>query len=62
MNLQENSDAVKLIKEIKQKLSALERMISKNTTAKYTYSGNTQQHTPPRKRNVYKNTDRNNKK
>ncbi|HQY19798.1 MAG TPA: hypothetical protein PK294_01885 [Ignavibacteria bacterium] len=62
MNIQENSDAVKLIKEIRNKLSELERMIGKKTTANYTYPMNNQQHTPPRKRNVYKNSDKKNNK
>ena len=62
MNIQENSDAVKLIKEIRNKLNELERMIGKKTTANYTYPMNNQQHTPPRKRNVYNNSDKKNNK
>lgn len=59
MNIPEISEASKLIKDIKFKLSQLEKIIGKAAKDKYTYPVNNQ-HQPPRKRNVYKNTDNNN--
>lgn len=64
MNIQETTTVTKLIKEIKYKLNELEKLVGKTTKAKYTYPMNNhnQQQSPPRKRNVYQNSDGNSKK
>ncbi|HMQ68929.1 MAG TPA: hypothetical protein PKA90_07935 [Ignavibacteria bacterium] len=56
MNIPEISAASKLIKEIKFKLNELEKIIGKAAKDKYTYPVNNQN--PPRKRNIYKNSDK----
>jgi len=58
MNIPEISAVTKLIKEIKYKLNELEKIIGKTAKAKYTYPVNSSNNTPPRKRNVYNNSEK----